>query len=58
MQLNETIDEYGINSKEALEISQLVDLVINVINKEKKKHLPQSASFHSNKTVMNIYFLI
>lgn len=33
--LNETIDEYGINSKEALEISQLVDLLINVINKEK-----------------------
>lgn len=35
IKLNETIDEYGINSKEALEISQLVDLVINVINKEK-----------------------
>ncbi len=35
MQLNEAIDEYGVNSKEALEISQLVDLVINVINKEK-----------------------
>lgn len=35
IKLNETIDEYGINSKEALEISQLVDLLINVINKEK-----------------------
>ncbi len=34
IKLNETIDEYGINSKEALEISQLVDLVINVINKD------------------------
>ena len=33
--LNETIDEYGLKSKEALEISQLVDLLINVINKEK-----------------------
>lgn len=33
--LNATIDEYGLNSKEALEISQLVDLLINVINKEK-----------------------
>lgn len=33
--LNETIDEYGINSKEVLEISQLIDLIINAINKEK-----------------------
>lgn len=34
-ELNEIVDEYGIKSKEALEISQLVDLLINVINKEK-----------------------
>ena len=34
-ELNEIVDEYGLKSKEALEISQLVDLLINVINKEK-----------------------
>ena len=32
--LNETIDKYGLDSKEALEISQLIDLLINIINKE------------------------
>ncbi len=34
-ELNELVDEYGINSKEVLEISQLIDLIINAINKEK-----------------------
>lgn len=28
------IDEYGINSKEALEVSQLIDLLINIKMKE------------------------
>ena len=32
--LNETIDIYGIDSKEALEISQIIDLIINIINNE------------------------
>ena len=32
--LNETIDEYGIDSKEALEISQIIDFIINIINNE------------------------
>ena len=34
--LNEMINEYGINSKEVLEISQLIDLLLNIINKEKE----------------------
>lgn len=29
--LNETIDIYGINSKETLEISQTIDLLVNII---------------------------
>ncbi len=29
--MNETIDEYGINSKESLEISQVIDLLVNII---------------------------
>ena len=33
--LNETIDEYGLNSNEALEISQLIDLLLNIQNKKK-----------------------
>lgn len=33
-ELNEIIDEHGFNSKEALELSQLIDLLINIINKE------------------------
>ena len=32
--LNETIDIYGIDSKEALEISQLIDLIINITNRD------------------------
>jgi len=28
------IDEYGINSKEVLEVSQLIDLLINIKMKE------------------------
>lgn len=32
--LNETIDEFGIDSKEALEISQIIDFIINIINNE------------------------
>lgn len=34
--LNESIDKYGLDSKEALEISQLIDLLINILNKEKE----------------------
>lgn len=34
--LNKSIDIYGINSKEVLEISQLIDLLINIINREKE----------------------
>lgn len=32
--LNIVVDQYGISSKEALELSQLIDLFINIINKE------------------------
>ncbi len=32
--LNESVDEYGLNSKETFEISQLIDLLINLMNKE------------------------
>ncbi len=32
--LNIVVEQYGINSKEALELSQLIDLLINIINKE------------------------
>lgn len=32
--LNEAIEEYGIDSKEALEISQLIDLFVNIIQKD------------------------
>lgn len=32
--MNETIEKFGINSKETLEISQTIDLLINIINKE------------------------
>lgn len=32
--MNKIIDKHGLNSKEALEISQLIDLLINIINKE------------------------
>lgn len=32
--LNKSIDDHGINSKEALEIGQLIDLLINIVNKE------------------------
>lgn len=32
--MNQIIDKHGLNSKEALEISQLIDLLINIINKE------------------------
>lgn len=34
--LNESIDKYGLDSQEVLEISQLIDLLINLINKEKE----------------------
>ena len=34
-ELNEIIDEYGLNSNEALEISQLIDSIMNK-NKENK----------------------
>lgn len=33
--LNQIVDKYGLNSKEALEISQIIDLLINIMNKEK-----------------------
>ena len=31
------IDKYGIKSQETLEVSQLIDLLINIDNKEKSK---------------------
>ena len=34
IKMNETIDKYGLNSKESLEISQIIDLLINIIQKE------------------------
>lgn len=34
--LYERMDKYGINSEESLEISHLIDLLINIINKEKE----------------------
>lgn len=33
-ELNHRIDEYGLRSKEALEISQVIDLLINIKMKE------------------------
>ena len=33
-ELNRRIDEYGLRSKEALEISQIIDLLINIKMKE------------------------
>ena len=35
IKMNKIIDIYGLNSKEALEVSQIIDLLINIINKEK-----------------------
>lgn len=34
--LDESIEKNGLNSRETLEISQLIDLLINIINKEKE----------------------
>lgn len=39
-EMYEKIDEYGINSKEVLEISQVIDLLIN-IKMDKKIKLPK-----------------
>lgn len=35
-EMHEKIDEFGLNSKEVAEISQLIDLLINIEIKEKK----------------------
>ena len=35
-ELNEIVDEYGINSNKALEMSQLIDSLINLLDKEKE----------------------
>lgn len=34
--LDESVDKYGLDSKETLEISQIIDSLINIINKEKE----------------------
>lgn len=34
--MNQAIDKYGINSHQVLEISQIIDLLINLIYKEKE----------------------
>jgi len=33
-ELNEIVDEHGLDSEEALEMSQLIDSLINIMNKE------------------------
>lgn len=33
--LNKTVDKYGLDSKETLEISQIIDSLINIMNREK-----------------------
>ena len=33
-ELNEIIDEHGLDSEEGLEMSRLIDLLINIMNKE------------------------
>lgn len=38
-ELNKRIDMFGLNSKEVAEISQLIDLLINIEMKETKKDL-------------------
>ena len=35
IKLYEIIEKHGINSKQALEISQVIDLLINILNKQK-----------------------
>lgn len=32
--LNEIVDKYGVSSKEALELSQIIDSLLNIINKD------------------------
>jgi len=33
-ELNEIVDEHGLDSEEVLEMSRLIDLLINIMNKE------------------------
>ena len=33
--LDESVDKYGLSSNEALEISQIIDSLINIMNREK-----------------------
>jgi len=33
--LNKTVDKYGLSSNEALEISRIIDSLINIMNREK-----------------------
>lgn len=33
--LDESVDKYGLDSKETLEISQIIDSLINIMNREK-----------------------
>lgn len=33
-ELNEIVDEHGLDSEEGLEMSRLIDLLINIMNKE------------------------
>ena len=33
-ELNEIVDEYGLSSEEALEMSRLIDSLMNIMNKE------------------------
>lgn len=38
LELYRRIDKYGLNSKQSLEISQVLDILINIDIKEKDKH--------------------